>query len=46
MSYFKKLGNILAGNYSEIEADGTYKATGTATTFDDLLGDITGVKTS
>ena len=36
MSYFKKLGNILAGNYSEIEADGTYKAVGNATVWDDM----------
>lgn len=33
-------------NYTEFESDGTYKAVGTATTFDDLLGDITQVKTS
>jgi len=40
MSYFKKLGNILAGNYSEIEADGTYRASGTATCFRDELNDL------
>jgi hypothetical protein len=28
-------------HYSEFEADGTYKANGNATTYDDLLGDVT-----
>jgi hypothetical protein len=36
-----RLGNLAGGNYSEFEADGTLKCVGDATTFDDLLGDIT-----
>jgi hypothetical protein len=36
-----KFGDVGGGNYSEFESDGTYKANGNATTFDDLLGDIT-----
>lgn len=35
MSYFKKFGT-LETNYSQFEVDGTYKANGTATTFNDL----------
>jgi hypothetical protein len=35
MSYFKKFGT-LETNYSQFEVDGTYKANGTATTFDDV----------
>ena len=35
-----------ATDYTEFEPDGTMKAVGDATTYDDLLGDITGVKTS
>lgn len=31
-----KVGNILGGNYSEIQADGTYKSYGDATSWDDL----------
>ena len=34
-----KFGNKLAGNYSEIEADGTLVFKGNATVFRDLLGD-------
>lgn len=35
-----------ASDYSEFEADGTYKANGAATTFDDLLGDVTRIQVS
>lgn len=35
-----------AANYSEFEADGTYKANGAATTYDDLLGDVTRAQVS
>lgn len=36
-----QFGDVANGHYSEFEADGTYKANGDATTFDDLLGDVT-----
>lgn len=36
----QKFGNVSGGNYSELEADGTYKANGAATTFNDLYVDI------
>lgn len=35
-----QFGNKAAGNYSEFEADGTYLAKGSATTFDDLQGSV------
>lgn len=41
-----KFGNVIAGNYSEFEADGTYKAVGSASTYDDLLGDVTRLQVS
>jgi hypothetical protein len=39
-----QFGNVASGHYSEFEADGTYKANGDATTFDDLLGDVTSLQ--
>jgi hypothetical protein len=42
-----RIGDVAgAVNYSSFEADGTYLAVGTATTFEDMLGDVTQVKTS
>lgn len=40
-----QIGDVTGGNYSEFESDGSYVANGNATTYDDLLGDITQVKT-
>ena len=36
-----KWGDVTGGNYSEFEADGTYKANGLATTYRDELNDLT-----
>lgn len=39
-----RIGN--QDNYTEFEPDGTMKMVGNATVYDDLLGDVTGVKTT
>jgi len=39
-----KAGNMLSGNYTEIETGGTIKFHGDATVFDDVVRDVTNIK--